>query len=127
MISDSIYKYTGSNISLSNLYELINQALEKHANSIVHLDLKIGVSFQHDFLLSKLTIDIIQNTKGNLWKIKIRLADCKGAKEYNRNDGIENYILSRVSDETKAICNNRYYGPSFGDKDLHLTSSLTVY
>ncbi|PKC59767.1 hypothetical protein RhiirA1_468965 [Rhizophagus irregularis] len=181
MISASICKYPGSNISLSNLYELdirkysctfyhelaqicrsiekiritiyeetsgiaeliemqkqikyifideyceckkINQALEKHVNSIVHLHLKTNEFFQHDFLLPKLinlqclrindtkhqtgdhriylnyynlqildllhisldiALDIIQNTNGSLWKIKIRLANCDRAKEYNQS------------------------------------------
>ncbi|RGB24307.1 hypothetical protein C1646_773281 [Rhizophagus diaphanus] len=103
----------------------MNQALEKHVNSIVHLDLKINRSFQHDFFLPKLinlqylriddtkrqlvrkheiylnyynlqildllrvsldiAIDIIQNTNGSLWKIKIRLSNCDQAKEYNQS------------------------------------------
>ncbi|CAB4471079.1 unnamed protein product [Rhizophagus irregularis] len=164
MISASICKYPGSNISLSNLYELdirrrlctfyhelaqicrsiekiyisiyeeisgiaeliemqkqikyifidkyhkckkINQALEKHVNSIVHLNLhlKTNESFQYDFLLPKLvnlqylrindtnyqlTIDIIQNTNGSLWKIKIKFASSDRAKEYNQRTG-ENF------------------------------------
>ncbi|CAG8720625.1 uncharacterized protein OCT59_020942 [Rhizophagus irregularis] len=183
MISVSICKYPGSNISLSNLYELdirrrlctfyhelaqicrsiekiyisiyeeisgiaeliemqkqikyifidkyhkckkINQALEKHVNSIVHLNLhlKTNESFQYDFLLPKLVnlqylrindtnyqlskhkiylnyynlqildllnvsldiaIDIIQNTNGSLWKIKIKFASSDRAKEYNQS------------------------------------------
>ncbi|GBC06005.1 hypothetical protein RclHR1_06550009 [Rhizophagus clarus] len=32
----------------------------------------------------ELAINIIQNTNGNLWKIKIRLANCNKAKEYNQ-------------------------------------------
>ncbi|CAB4395966.1 unnamed protein product [Rhizophagus irregularis] len=174
MLSYPIYKYPGSNISLSNLSELrlvssssyndfyhelaqicrsiekiyiklcddlsgaaeliemqkqikyiyveesymncekIEQALEKHANSIVSFNIKTHKHFLNDTLLPKLinlqqlgivdnfyelkhgisylnyyelqilelvnvlldiAIDIIQNTNGNLWKIKIRPKD----------------------------------------------------
>ncbi|GES76370.1 carbohydrate-binding module family 13 protein [Rhizophagus clarus] len=34
------------------------------------------------------------------------------------NDGIENYILSRVINKMKAIYNSSVYGPCFGDGDL---------
>ncbi|GBC18787.2 BTB/POZ protein [Rhizophagus irregularis DAOM 181602=DAOM 197198] len=36
-------------------------------------------------------------------------------------DNIENYILSRVKDETSAIKNSKYYAPSFGESDLLLS------
>ncbi|CAB4437535.1 unnamed protein product [Rhizophagus irregularis] len=109
-------------------YEKINQALEKHANSIVLLNLTIYTkngSFLYDLLLPKLinlqylrinnvesncilkhviylnyhnlqvldlvvvsldiAINIIQNTNGNLWKIKIRChADYDRIKEYDQ-------------------------------------------
>ncbi|RGB42637.1 hypothetical protein C1646_750680 [Rhizophagus diaphanus] len=187
MLSYPIYKYPGSNISLSNLSELrlvsglnhndlyhefaqicrsiekiyielyydlsgaaeliemqkqikylyvkeydnncekINQALEKHANSIVCfvLIIKTCKLSLHDTLLPKLinlqqlgivmdnpysklkhgilyiiyyvlqtlellcvlldiAIDIIQNTNGNLWRIKIRLVGFDQVKEYNQ-------------------------------------------
>jgi hypothetical protein len=181
MLNYPIYKYPGSNISLSNLFELycgsikgnfyhelaqicrsieklyiklykdhpgiaeliemqkqikyiyierygenckkINQALEKHANSIVCFVLTPHDSFLHDSLLPKLinlqqlgindqlyklkknviyvtyyslqilelayisldiAINIIQNTNGNLWKIKIRPNNFNQAKEYNQ-------------------------------------------
>ncbi|PKY25385.1 hypothetical protein RhiirB3_440302 [Rhizophagus irregularis] len=183
MLSYPIYKYPGSNISLSNLSELrlvssssyndfyhelaqicrsiekiyiklcddlsgnaeliemqkqikyiyveesymncekIEQALEKHANSIVSFNIKTHKHFLNDTLLPKLinlqqlgivdnfyelkhgisylnyyelqilelvnvlldiAIDIIQNTNGNLWKIKIRPKDFNQVKEYNQ-------------------------------------------
>ncbi|GES76320.1 carbohydrate-binding module family 13 protein [Rhizophagus clarus] len=40
------------------------------------------------------------------------------------NDSTENYVLSRVNDETKAVCNCAYLGPSFGYKDLCLSINL---
>ncbi|CAB5210275.1 unnamed protein product [Rhizophagus irregularis] len=108
--------------------EKIDQALEKHANSIVLLNLTIYTkngSFLYDLLLPKLSnlqylrinnmeskcilkhvihlnyynlqvldlvevsldiaINIIQNTNGNLWKIKIRChADYDRIKEYDQ-------------------------------------------
>ncbi|PKC61849.1 hypothetical protein RhiirA1_465956 [Rhizophagus irregularis] len=107
--------------------EKINQALEKHANSIVLLNLTIYTkngSFLYDLLLPKLinlqylrinnmesecilehviylsyhnlqildlvtvsldiAINIIQNTNGNLWKIKIRRSDYDHIKEYDQ-------------------------------------------
>jgi hypothetical protein len=182
MLNYPIYKYPGSNISLSNLFELhcsndqdnfyhelaqicrsieklhislyedhpgiaeliemqkqikyiyiekygknckkINQALEKHANSIVCFILIPHDPFLHDSLLPKLinlqqlgindwlykslkkhvmyvnyynlqilelvcisldiAINIIQNTNGNLWKIKMRPNNFDQAKEYNQ-------------------------------------------
>ncbi|RGB42631.1 hypothetical protein C1646_750672 [Rhizophagus diaphanus] len=103
----------------------INQALEKHANSIVLLNLTIYTkngSFLYDFLLPKLinlqylkinstecmlehviylnyhnlqildlvsvsldiAINIIRNTNGNLWKIKIRRTDDDHINEYHQ-------------------------------------------
>ncbi|GES76323.1 carbohydrate-binding module family 13 protein [Rhizophagus clarus] len=50
-----------------------------------------------------------------------------------RNDNIENYILSRVKNEKKALFNSfcYYEGPSFGCKDLHLyqnfANDLRIY
>jgi hypothetical protein len=110
----------------------IIQALEKHENSIVYLNVNMNTSFLH-FSFSKLinlqflrilnnnilnnnmqelsrkfekyimevgyyklqileliciplhvAINIIQNTNGNLYKIKIRLSCCDQAKEYNQ-------------------------------------------
>jgi hypothetical protein len=40
------------------------------------------------------------------------------------NNNIENYILSRVNDETKAIYNDFYNGPSFGHGDLYLCTTF---
>ncbi|GBB94977.1 hypothetical protein RclHR1_24580001 [Rhizophagus clarus] len=40
------------------------------------------------------------------------------------NNRIENYILSRVNDETKATRNVSFYGPSFGYRDLHFCENL---
>ncbi|EXX73351.1 uncharacterized protein OCT59_021239 [Rhizophagus irregularis] len=40
------------------------------------------------------------------------------------NDSTENYILSRVNNETKAIYNDVYNGPSFGHGDLYLCTTF---
>ncbi|EXX74485.1 hypothetical protein RhiirA1_532556 [Rhizophagus irregularis] len=40
---------------------------------------------------------------------------------FENKDNIENYILSRVKDETSAIKNSKYYAPSFGESDLLLS------
>ncbi|GBC41165.2 carbohydrate-binding module family 13 protein [Rhizophagus irregularis DAOM 181602=DAOM 197198] len=39
---------------------------------------------------------------------------------FSNNDGIENYILSRIMNEKHAIFNSPYYGPTFGEGDLIL-------
>jgi hypothetical protein len=44
---------------------------------------------------------------------------------FNDNDRIENYILSRVINEKKAIYNSNFYGPSFGYSDLIICSRFT--
>ncbi len=43
---------------------------------------------------------------------------------FKDSDSIENYILSRVMNEEKAIFNNIYTGPSFGVRDLHMWGSF---
>ncbi|GET04603.1 hypothetical protein GLOIN_2v1790394 [Rhizophagus clarus] len=114
-------------VYIKDYYECkrITQALEKHANSIIHLELETKTGY---FLIPNLTnlqllrihrkynyelneifkenimnagyyklqilelqcislelaINIIRNINGNLWKIKIRLANCDKAKEYNQ-------------------------------------------
>ena len=41
---------------------------------------------------------------------------------FKNNGRIEDYVLSRVKDENKAIYNNLSYGPSFGEDDLYVWS-----
>jgi hypothetical protein len=44
---------------------------------------------------------------------------------FNNNDSIENCILSRVMDESHAIFNSFYYGPSFGTSDIIIWSKFS--
>ncbi|GBC08030.1 hypothetical protein RclHR1_07880004 [Rhizophagus clarus] len=39
---------------------------------------------------------------------------------FNNDDGIDNYILSRVTDENHAIFDSLYFGPSFGTSDISI-------
>ncbi|PKB93584.1 hypothetical protein RhiirA5_440891, partial [Rhizophagus irregularis] len=51
------------------------------------------------------------------WKSDYSCGSTKDSFIFSFN--IENYILSRVKDEMRAIINDSYYGPSFGH-DLYL-------
>jgi len=39
---------------------------------------------------------------------------------FKNNEGIGDYILSRVKDENEAVCNKRYIGPKFGKGDFRI-------
>ncbi|EXX73155.1 hypothetical protein RirG_062690 [Rhizophagus irregularis DAOM 197198w] len=57
------------------------------------------------------------------WKSGYRFSTTRNSFifSFKNNDGIENFILSRVMDEEYAILNNPTCGPSFGNGDLILS------
>ncbi|RGB24365.1 hypothetical protein C1646_773209 [Rhizophagus diaphanus] len=84
-----IYESFHHNFLLSKLINLqylrindINYKLRKHEIYLNYYNLQILDLLQVSL---DIAIDIIQNTNGGLWKIKIRLANCDRAKEYNQS------------------------------------------
>jgi hypothetical protein len=64
--------------------------------------------------------EIIGGYNPIVWRSDYCYGTTKDSFIFSFNDGINNYILSRVVDEQYAIYNGSLYGPSFGNGDIRI-------